>query len=74
MPIGTDVNVSDSMIMVIEGKVYEVLKPDMDIVKSILTVAGKGAVSENDGFTARGGAPNRGIITINFIDFNQLFF
>ncbi len=71
MPIGTDVNVSDSMIRVIEEKVYEVLNPDMDIVKSVLTVAGKGAVSENDGFSARGGAPNRGLITINFVDFKD---
>ncbi len=42
----------------------------MDIVKSVLTnVTGKGAVGENEGFSGRGGAPNKGLITINFVDF-----
>jgi len=69
MPIGTDVEVSDSIMRIFEGKVYEVLDPDMELVTSILTVTGKGAVGENEGFTGRGGAPNKGLITINFVDF-----
>jgi len=71
MPISTDVEVSDSIMQVFEQKVFEVLKPDMDIVESVLTVTGKGAVGQNEGFTGRGGAPNKGLITINFIDYKD---
>ena len=71
MPISTDVEVSDSIMQVFEQKVFEVLKPDMDIVESVLTVTGKGAVGQNEGFTGRGGAPNKGLITINFINYKD---
>ncbi len=71
MPISTDIEVSDSTMRVLEAKVYQLLKPDMNIVKSVLTVTGKGAVGQNEGFTSRGGAPNKGIITINFVDFQN---
>lgn len=71
MPIGTDVDVSDSIVKVLEDKVYKVLEPDMDIVESVLTIAGKGAVGENEGFTGRGGSPNKGLITINFVDYED---
>lgn len=71
MPISTDIEVSDSTMQVLEAKVYQLLQPDMNIVKSVLTVTGKGAVGQNEGFTSRGGAPNKGIITINFVDFQD---
>lgn len=71
MPIGTDIEVSDSVMRVIEDKTFEVLSPDMDIVESVLTITGKGAVGEDEGFSGRGGAPNKGLITINFIDFQD---
>ena len=69
MPISTDIEISDSIMRVFEQKVFEVLKPDMDIVESVLTITGKGAVGENEGFSGRGGSPNKGLITINFVDF-----
>ena len=71
MPISTDIRVSDSMMQVIQAKVYQLIQPDMNIVKSVLTVTGKGAVGQNEGFTSRGGAPNKGIITINFVEFQK---
>ena len=71
MPISTDIKVSDSMMQVIQTKVYQLIQPDMNIVKSVLTVTGKGAVGQNEGFTSRGGAPNKGIITINFVEFQK---
>ncbi len=71
MPISTDVEISDSVMRVFEEKVFKILEPDMDIVKSVLTVTGKGAVGQNEGFTGRGGAPNKGLITINFIDYKD---
>ncbi len=71
MPISTDIEVSDSIMRMLEEKVFEVLKPDMDIVESVLTITGKGAVGQDEGFTGRGGAPNKGLITINFVDFKE---
>lgn len=71
LPISTDIEVSDSVMRVFEEKVFKILGPDMDIVESVLTVTGKGAVGQQEGFTGRGGAPNKGIITINFIDFKD---
>ncbi len=71
MPISTDIEVSDSIMRHLETKVYAILAPNMNIVKSILTITGKGAVGQNEGFKSRGGAPNKGIITINFVDFQN---
>lgn len=70
LPISTDVEVTDSTMRRLEQKVNSILAPNADIVESVLTLAGKGAVSEDDGFSGRGGMPNRGLITINFVDFN----
>lgn len=71
MPISTDIEVSDSIMLVLEEKVFKVLEPDMDIVESVLTITGKGAIGQDEGFTGRGGAPNKGLITINFVDFKD---
>lgn len=69
MPINTDIDVMDSSMYVIEEKVFEVLDPDMDIVKSILTTVGKGAVGEQEGWSGRSGGSNRGLVTVNFVEF-----
>jgi len=71
LPISTNVDITDSVMQVIEDKVNDVLRPNMEIVESVLTLAGKGAVSEDDGFSGRGGMPNRGLVTINFVDFKE---
>ncbi|MBC8319913.1 MAG: efflux RND transporter permease subunit [Bacteroidetes bacterium] len=71
LPISTDIEVSDSVMRVFEEKVFEVLESDMDIVESVLTVTGKGAVGQHESFTGRGGGSNKGLITINFIDFKD---
>jgi multidrug efflux pump subunit AcrB len=71
MPISTDVEVTDSVMQIFQEKVFEILKPHMDIVESVLTTTGKGAIGQNEGFTGRGGGPNKGIVTINFVDFED---
>lgn len=71
LPISTDIDVTDSTMKVLEKDVYTLLKPDMGIVKSILTITGKGAVGQSEKFSSRGGAPNKGIITINFVDYKD---
>jgi len=70
-PISTDIEVTDSVMHVIEKKVFELLDPNIDLVSSLLTITGKGAVGQNEGFTGRGGGSNKGIITINFVDFEE---
>jgi len=71
LPISTDIEVTDSVVRVLESQVFEILEPNMDIVESVLSITGKGAVSQDEGFSGRGGSPNRGMITINFIDFEK---
>ncbi len=71
MPINTDIDVTDSAMKVIEKKVFAVLKPDMKIVNSVLTTVGKGAVGENAGFGGRTGGSNKGLITINFVEYED---
>jgi len=71
MPINTDIDVMDSAMHEIEDKVLEVLDPDMDIVKSVLTTVGKGAVGEQEGWSGRSGGSNRGLTTVNFVDFED---
>lgn len=71
MPISTDVEVMDSAMHVIEDRVYEILQPNMDLVTSILTTVGKGAVGEKEGWSGRSGGSNRGLVTVNFIEFEN---
>lgn len=69
LPVGTDILVTDSVMHVIEDKVYEILQPNEEIVKSVLTRVGNGAVGENEGLTNRMGSGNKGLITVQFVDF-----
>jgi len=69
MPINTDIEITDSAMQIIEDKVFEVLESDMDIVKSVLTTVGKGAVGEREGWSGRSGGSNRGLVTVNFLEF-----
>jgi multidrug efflux pump subunit AcrB len=71
LPISTDIDVTSQTMMQLEKDVYTLLVPDMDIIKSILTLTGKGAVGQQEGFSGRGGSSNKGIITINFVDYKD---
>jgi len=71
MPINTDIDVTNSAVKQIEKRVFAVLEPDMDIVTSVLTTVGKGAVGESEGFSGRQGGSNRGLITINFVEYED---
>ncbi len=71
LPINTDIDVTDSMTRIIEKKVFDVLKPDMNIVNSVLTTVGKGAAGENEGLSGRSGGTNRGLITVNFVEYED---
>lgn len=71
LPLGTDIKATDSAIRVVEDKMFELVESDKQIVKSVLTNVGKGAVSENEGFSGRGGGPNRAMITVSFVNFED---
>ncbi len=71
LPINTDIDVTDSAVKVIEEKVFEILEPDMNIVSSVLTTVGKGAAGENEGLSGRSGGTNKGLITVNFVEFED---
>jgi len=70
LPIGTDLNTTNAFMQDLEVKVYEVLEPNKQIVKSVLTTVGKGANGENEGFNITN-TPNKGLITVHFIDYED---
>jgi len=69
LPIGTDIVETDRQIREIELHVEEILQPYRHIVKSVLTTVGRGAVAEME--MAAGDTPNRGRITVTFIEFEK---
>ncbi|HPF64713.1 efflux RND transporter permease subunit [Lentimicrobium sp.] len=71
LPLGTDIDYTDSLMTVIEDDVDRILAPEKQIIKSVLTNIGSGAVGENEGFSGRGGGPNRGLITVTFLDYKD---
>ncbi len=67
LPIGSDIEATNKVMKKIEKRVFETVKPDMKIIKSILTTIGKGVVGQNE--TTVGNTPNKGMITISFVDY-----
>ncbi|MCD6597540.1 MAG: efflux RND transporter permease subunit [Bacteroidales bacterium] len=65
LPIGTSIYATDSFSMKLEQDIENLLKPNKDIVKSVLTTVGKGS---SDGITL-GDEANKSIITIGFLDY-----
>jgi len=68
-PIGTDIKETDTRIVEIENHVEEIIQPYRHIVKSVLTTVGRGAVGEME--MGAGETPNRGRITVTFIEFEE---
>ncbi len=66
MPVGTSVQLTDSITKEIEKKVYKVIGPENHDVESIISNIALGA--SNDNFN-KSISPNLGKITINFVDF-----
>jgi multidrug efflux pump subunit AcrB len=68
MPIGTDIEDTDAMTKKVETAVFEVLKPDMDIVEAVLSQVGKGTSDPMQGVDL-GVNPNKGRVNISFLEF-----
>ncbi|MEZ5199098.1 MAG: efflux RND transporter permease subunit [Bacteroidales bacterium] len=69
LPIGTDIDVTDEIMKSMEDDVYAIIGDHKELLKSVVTIVGKGAVGENEGFSGKSGGPNRGLITVSFIDY-----
>ncbi|MBU2651777.1 MAG: efflux RND transporter permease subunit [Bacteroidetes bacterium] len=69
-PIGMDIEASNEFMKDIENKVFNVLEPYKPIVKDVLVTVGSGARSEDEVFDMSEKL-NRGLVTINFVDFDK---
>ena len=70
LPIGSDIEASDEFMYELEDHVFEILEPYQAVVKSVLTTVGSGARAENEMFDLSDKL-NRGLVTVNFIDFED---
>jgi multidrug efflux pump subunit AcrB len=68
LPVGTDIARTDSVMKMLEYRVDSLLHPYRKIVKNILTTVGRGLT---DKFTDGKDEPNKGLITINFVDYKD---
>ncbi|HZX59682.1 MAG TPA: efflux RND transporter permease subunit, partial [Mucilaginibacter sp.] len=69
MPTGTDQAYTDKVIGTLEKKVAEVVKPDTDIVTSIISNVTVGVTDPTDGDLGK--YPNKGKITVAFAEFGK---
>jgi multidrug efflux pump len=68
LPVSTDIIATNKFMEKVEDDVYDILAPDMKIVKSVLTTVGNGAKAEDEGFDIAE-TPHKGMITVTFLDF-----
>lgn len=68
MPVGTDVNVTDSLTRIMEKKVIEVLGQDNPIVESVITNVALGA--SEDQFD-RAATSNKGKVGVAFVEYSK---
>jgi len=67
LPIGSDIESSKEFMLGLEDKIYQVLQPEMPYIESFLTTVGKGVGGENE--TSVGNTPQKGMVTITFVDY-----
>ena len=67
LPIGSDIEATNEVMKNIEKRVFKLIIPDKKIVKSVLTTIGKGVTGQNE--TPIGNTPNKGMVTISFVDY-----
>ncbi len=69
LPVGTDIDETDRRVAEVETHVEELIAPYRHIVKSVMTIVGRGAIGEMD--MNAGETPNRGLITVTFEQFDM---
>jgi len=70
LPVGSDISATNKFIYKLEDKVFKIMKPVGKDIKSILTTIGKGVKGENE-MGGTGNTPNKAMITITFVDFEE---
>lgn len=68
MPVGTDVNVTDSLTRVMEEKVMEVLGPDNPIVESVIANV---ALNASEDQFDRSATSNKGKVGVAFVEYGK---
>jgi len=68
LPVGSDISKTDSVMHILETRVDSILSPNKAIVKNVLTTVGKGSPER---FSAGKDEANKGLITINFVDYKN---
>ncbi len=66
LPMGSDIEATNEVMRNIEGKIMEVLEPDMEIVEAVLTQIGENT-ADPSAPPEPGVTPNKGRITISFV-------
>ena len=69
LPIGTDITVTDKFMKSFEKDVIRFLQEDTVLIKSILTNIGAGAAGDSKIGGTNTPQPNKGMITLSFVDF-----
>ncbi|HEX8546309.1 MAG TPA: efflux RND transporter permease subunit, partial [Cytophagaceae bacterium] len=70
LPVGTDQNYTDSITRLVEQRVFKVVGEDNKDVESIISNVGLG-VSENQGEPDMQLTPNKGKVTVAFVEFAE---
>jgi len=70
MPTGTNIEVTDSVTRILEGRVYEVIGEDNPIVKSFITNIAVGAGDANS-FDQGASSPDKGKVTVEFVSVKE---
>ncbi len=68
MPVGTDVNVTDSLTRVMEKKVVEVLGPDNPVVESVISNV---ALNASEDQFDRSATSNKGKVGVAFVEYGR---
>ena len=69
VPLGTDVQATDSVTRLVEHRLTEVLEPYQDIVTSVVTNVGAETASQNDFGGGGQATPNKARITVSFVEY-----
>lgn len=70
LPVGTDITATDELVQKLEDEIFTLLEPQKKLVESVLVTIGQGAVGENE-MTMPGNTPNRALITVSFVDYED---
>ncbi len=69
LPIGSDITATDTFMKKLEEEIFILVEPYEKNIKSILTTIGQGVIGQDD--FPIGNTPNKGMITISFVDYED---